>query len=315
MKILVTPTSLKEDSPLEAMRILREYTDDLVFNPYGRPLTEEELLPLLQDCDGYIAGLDWITGKALAGAKRLKVISRYGVGYDRVDMPEAKKRNITVTNTPGVNSRAVAELTFGLILSLVRKIPWLNEKTGSGQWVRYSGAELNGKILGVVGLGAIGKIVAQYGKAFGMTVLAYDPYIDKDYCEKENFEVSGLSTLLAQADVITLHVPLLPETRHMINEDAFAGMKQGAFLVNTARGGLIDEEAAALALESGKLRGLGLDAFEQEPPQKSPLFGRDDVVLTPHAGAHTKEAVEKMAMLSVENLIQVLEKKPCKYIL
>ena len=148
-----------------------------------------------------------------------------------------------------------------------------------------------------------------------MTVLAYDPYIDKDYCEKENFEVSGLSTLLARADVITLHVPLLPETRHMINEDALARMKQGAFLVNTARGGLIDEEAAALALESGKLRGLGLDAFEQEPPQTSPLFGRDDVVLTPHPGAHTKEAVEKMAMLSVENLIQVLEKKPCKYIL
>ncbi|MDE6893051.1 MAG: phosphoglycerate dehydrogenase [Lachnospiraceae bacterium] len=315
MKILVTPTSLREDSPLEAMRILREYTDDLVFNPYGRPLSEEELLPLLEECDGYIAGLDWITGKALAGARRLKVISRYGVGYDRVDIQEAKKRNITVTNTPGVNSRAVAELTFGLILSLVRKIPWLNEKTGSGEWVRYSGAELGGKTLGVVGLGAIGKIVAQYGKSFGMTVLAYDSYIDKEYCKREDIEVSGLFPLLERADVISLHVPMVAETHHLINEDAFARMKPGAFLVNTARGGLIDENAAIRALESGKLRGLGLDAFEQEPPQESPLFGRDDVVLTPHAGAHTKEAVEKMALLSVENLIQVLEKKPCKYVL
>ena len=315
MKILVTPTSLKEDSPLKAMQILKEYADELVFNPYGRPLTEEELIPLIQGCDGYIAGLDWVTGKVLEGADRLKAISRYGVGYDRVNVPEAKKHHITVTNTPGVNSRAVAELAFGLILSLARKIPWLNEKTGGGEWVRVSGLELNGKILGVVGLGAIGKIVAQYGQAFGMNVLAYDPYIDNNFCRENGIEVCELFPLLERADVVTLHVPLTTETKHLICRKTLDIMKQGAFLVNTARGGLIDEEAAARALDEGKLSGLGLDAFEQEPLKDSPLFGRSDVVLTPHTGAHTREAVEKMAMLSVENLIQVLEEKPCQYIL
>lgn len=315
MKILVTPTSLRENSPLKAMRILKDYADELVFNPYGRPLTEEELIPLLRGCNGYIAGLDWVTGKVLEGADQLTVISRYGVGYERVDIPEAKKHHITVTNTPGVNSRAVAELTFGLILSLIRRIPWLNEKMGSGEWVRSNGVELGKKVLGVVGLGSIGKIVAQYGKAFEMEVLAYDPYIDYGYCEEENIKVCSLNSLLERADIVTLHMPLLPETRHIICRDTLEIMKQGAFLVNTARGGLIDEEAAISALDSGKLSGLGLDVFEQEPPEASPLFGRSDVILTPHTGAHTREAIEKMAMLSVENLIQVLEKKPCQYIL
>ncbi|MCM1134118.1 MAG: phosphoglycerate dehydrogenase [Clostridium sp.] len=315
MKILVTPTSLNEDSQLGAMQKLKEYADELVFNPYGRPLTEEELIPLLQGCDGYIAGLDWVTEKVIDEADRLKVISRYGVGYDRVNISEAKKRHIAVTNTPGVNSRSVAELTFGLILALVRKIPWLNEKTKGGDWVRASGVELNEKVLGIVGLGAIGKIVAQYGEAFGMKVLAYDPYIDETYCRKEGIEICGLHPLLERADVVTLHVPMIPETRHLICKETLEIMKQGAFLINTARGGLIDEEAAVKALDEGKLSGLGLDAFEQEPPKGSPLFGRDDVVMTPHAGAHTREAVEKMAMLSVENLIQVLEEKPCQYVL
>lgn len=315
MKILVTPTSLKADSPLKAMQVLREYADELVFNPYGRPLTQEELAPLLKGCDGYIAGLDWITEKALEHAENLRVISRYGVGYDRVDLEAAKRRNITVTNTPGANSRAVAELAFGLILSLVRKIPWLNEKTGNGEWIRSNGSELNGKVLGVVGLGAIGKIVAQYGQAFGMEIAAYDPYIDKEYCREHKIQVHSLENLVKKADVITLHVPLTPETHHLIGEEMLDTMKQGAVLVNTARGGLIDEDAAARALDSGKLGGLGMDAFEQEPPQNSPLFNRKDVVLTPHTGAHTREAAEKMAMLSVENLIQVLDGGDCRYAL
>lgn len=313
MKILVTPTSLGADSTLEAMRVLRNFADELVFNPYGRPLTSEELIPLLQDCDGYLAGLDQVTAEALQRAERLKVVSRYGVGYDRVDLDAARRCGIVVTNTPGANSRAVAELAFGLILALARKIPSLNEETQKGAWLRSTGCELYGKTLGIVGLGAVGRLTAEFGRGFGMRVMAYDPYVDLSYCEAHNIRAGSFDELIQSSDVISLHIPRTPETYHIINQDSLRKMKMGAILVNTARGGLIDEAAAVDALDEGRLSGIGMDAFEEEPPVNSPLFRHPNVVMTPHTGAHTKEAVEKMAMLSVENLIKVLRGESCKY--
>ena len=311
MKILVTPTSFQPGSENPALEALRAAYPELVFNPCKRPLTEDELLPLLQDCDSYIAGLDFVTEKVLRACKKLKVISRYGVGYDRVDVAAAKALGIAVTNTPGVNSEAVAELTMGLILSLVRRIPYLDRQTKSSQWLRSTGTELAGKTLGIVGLGAIGKLVARCAKGFDMNVIAYDPYIQEGYCAAHGIGIRTLDALLCEANVITLHLPLNNQTHHIIGQAAIAQMQPGTILVNASRGALIDEDAAYDALCSGQLGGLGLDAFEREPPTGSKLLTLDSVVATPHTGAHTAEATAKMAATSVENLIAVLEGRPC----
>lgn len=314
MKILVTPTSMQEGKKSNALDKLKEFTSDLVFNPYGRPLTEAELIPLLRDCDGYIAGVDYITEKVIKECNKLKIISRYGVGVDRVDLKAAKAKGILVTNTPGANSVAVAELAMGLILNVARRISVLDKKTRDGEWVRSTGIELGGKTMGILGLGAIGKHLAKYAQGFSMKVMAYDPFIDEEYAKVNNIEVATLDQVISNSDVISLHLPLNEETRHLIDEAAINRMKVGAILVNAARGGIIDEYAAYEALKEGRLGGLGLDAFEVEPPTDSPLFELDNVVVTPHTGAHTKEATENMAILSVENVINVLSGIDCKYI-
>lgn len=314
MKILVTPTSLQPQSQSPALERLKNFSDDLVFNPVGRPLGEEELIPLLADCDGYIAGLDFITDKVLSSCKNLKVISRYGTGYDRVDINAAKKLGIPVTNTPGVNSEAVGELAFSLILSLARHITYLDNTTKSGQWIRSTGMELKGKTIGIMGLGAIGKIVARCAKGFEMKVIAYDPFIDENYCKHNQIGIGTFEDVCRHADVISLHLPLMDSTKHLISNEAISLMKPSVLIINTSRGGIIDECAAYHALKEGRIGGLGLDAFETEPPTESPLFKLENVIATPHTGAHTKEATSNMANQAVENLIAVLNKQDCPYI-
>jgi len=314
MKILVTPTSMRPDNPTEALRTLQAFSNDLVFNPTGKPLTEDELIPLLQDCDGYLAGLDFVTDKVIAACPNLKAISRYGAGFDRVDTVAAKNAGVPVTNTPGVNAQAVGELAFGLIIALARRIPYLNNKTRTGEWVRSTGMELKNKTLGIFGLGAIGKVVACCAKGFGMKVIAYDPFIDKAYCQANDIESCTREEALKQANVISLHLPLNDETRNYINRNTIDMMLDGSIIVNTSRGGIINEDDAYEALKSGKLLGLGLDAFAIEPPTNSPLFELDNVVVTPHTGAHTEEATLNMANASVKNLIDVLSGNDCPFI-
>ncbi|MBA4698283.1 MAG: phosphoglycerate dehydrogenase [Ruminococcus sp.] len=314
MKILVTPTSLQPNKGGEALKVLQEFSNDLVFNELGRPLTEDELIPLLKDCAGYVAGLDYVTEKVISSCPNLKVISRYGAGYDRVDIAAAKAKGIPVTNTPGVNAEAVGELAFSLILSLARRIPYLNQSTRSGGWVRSTGMELKGKTIGIMGLGAIGKVVARCAGGFEMNVLAYDPYVDKAYCAEHKIRVCTFDEVIEEADVISLHLPLTDSTRHLINSDTIAHMKSSAILINTSRGGIIDEDAAYYALKESRLGGLGLDAFEIEPPTESKLFELDNVVVTPHTGAHTKEATENMAYGSIKNLVDVLSGNECPFI-
>lgn len=314
MKILVTPTSLQPGKGLQALETLKAFSEDLVFNTTGKPLSEDDLIPLLKDCDGYIAGLDFVTEKVINACPNLKVISRYGAGFDRVDIAAAKAKGIPVTNTPGVNAEAVGELAMGLIMSIARKIPYLDGQTRSGEWVRSTGMELKGKTLGIMGLGAIGKVVARCAQGFGMNVIAYDPFINKEYCAEKGIGVCTFDEVVAQANVISLHLPLNAETKHLIGEDAIAKMQPGTIVVNTSRGGIIDEDAAYKALKAGKLGGLGLDAFEMEPPTGSPLFELNNVVVTPHTGAHTKEATDNMANSSVKNLIDVLSGNDCPFV-
>lgn len=314
MKILVTPTSMQPDKKSNALEKLKCFSNDLVFNPTGKPLEEDLLIKLLTDCDGYIAGLDFITEKVIESCPKLKVISRYGAGYDRVDIEAAKRKGIPVTNTPGVNAEAVGELAIGLILSIARKIPYLDAQTRNGGWVRSTGFELKGKTIGILGLGAIGKVVARCAQGLDMKVIAYDPFINVEYCQKNNIRPVTFDEVIKESDVMSLHLPLTAETKHLINADIIRQMKEHIILVNTSRGGIIDEDAAYEALKAGKMGGLGLDAFEMEPPKSSPLFGLNNVVVTPHNGAHTEQATENMANTSVDNLITVLTGNDCPYV-
>ena len=314
MKILVTATSFKPDSDSPAMNKLRSFAGSLVFNPGGKPLSEDELIPLLSDCDGCIAGLDHFTARVIESAQNLRVISRYGAGVDRVDLSAAKARNIVICNTPGANSNAVADLTFALLLCTARKVSVLDRKTREGQWPRSTGIELYGKTIGILGLGAIGKAVARRALGFSMKIMAYDPFIDKKYAESNGIIPADFDMVTQEADFLCLHLPLTGETRHIISEDVMKTMKKGTIIVNTARGGLIDEAAAYKFLVSGHLGGMGLDVYEVEPPQKSPLFELENVVLTPHTASHTIEATTAMAEMSVQNLIDVLSGKNSLYI-
>lgn len=316
MKILVTPTSFLKPENAAAKAKLEAFADEVVYNDLGRPLQAEEILERLDGVDGYVAGLDYITADVLEKAPdSLKVISRYGAGVDRVDMPAATAKGIQVTNTPGTNSVAVCELAFALMLCAARNIPKLHTAVEKGEWPRSQGIELCGKTLGIVGMGAIGKNLATRAKAFGMTVNAYDPYFDEAFAKENGIGKLDLDTVLITSDFISLHVPLNDSTRHMINAEKIAEMKDGAVVINTARGGIIDEQAAADAVKSGKLGGLGLDAFEQEPLIESPLKGLDNVIFTPHTGAHTAEAVSGMGSMAVDNVIAVLSGEDCPYVL
>ena len=312
MKILVTPTTFKPDSESPAMKNLRSFAPELVFNPTEKPLTESELIPLISGCDGCIAGIDFFTARVIESARNLKVISRYGVGVDRVDLAAAKAKNVVVCNTPGANTQAVADLTIGMLICLARKIPVLDKKTKEGQWTRSTGIELSGKTIGILGLGAVGKAVAKRASGFSMRILARDPVINRGYVESNDIIPVDFNTLIREADFLCLHLPLTGETRNIISAGVMKTMKKGAIIVNTARGGLIDEAAAYELLVSGHLGGIGLDVYEIEPPKKSPLFElEENVVLTPHTAAHTAEATAAMAEMSVQNLIDVLSGRDC----
>jgi len=316
MKILVTPTSFLKPENAASKAKLEAFADEIVYNDLGRPLQAEEILERLDGVDGYVAGLDYITADVIEKAPAsLKVISRYGAGVDRVDMDAAVKKGIKVTNTPGTNSVAVCELAFTLMLCAARNVPKLHAAVEKGEWPRSQGIELRGKTLGIVGMGAIGKNLATRAKAFGMKVNAYDPYFDEAFAKENGIGKMDLDEVLTTSDFISLHVPLNDSTRHMIDAAKIAQMKDGAVVINTARGGIIDEQAAADAVKSGKLGGLGLDAFEQEPLIDSPLKGLDNVIFTPHTGAHTAEAVSGMGNMAVDNVIAVLKGEDCPYVL
>lgn len=314
MKVLVTPTSIRPDKPSAALERLRAFASELVFNPHGRPLTADELLVHLPGCDGILAGLDYLNGNVLRASPGLKAISRYGVGYDRVDLVTASELGIVVTNTPGANAQAVAELACALMFAAARNVPMLVQKTKEGEWVRSTGIELCGKTLAILGLGAIGRRLARMGQGLGMTVIAYDPYIDDDYCAEHNIRSVSQAEAFATADVVSLHLPLTDQTHHLVNEDVINTMKNSAILINTARGGIIDEDAAYAALLENRLGFLCLDAFENEPPGKLPMFELDNVIVTPHTAALTFEATANMANMAVDNLIAVLSGEPCRYI-
>jgi len=256
-----------------------------------------------------------VTADLLKAATELKVVGRAGVGVDNIDLAAAREHQVAVVNTPTSTSVAVAELTFALLLSLLRQIPRADASMKQGQWTKkeLEGAELAGKTLGILGVGNIGAQVARRAAAFDMRVLGYDPLLDEQTIRLRGTEPVSLNDLYTQSDVITLHLPLLPETSGMLGEAAFGKMKWGAYLVCAARGGVIDEGALLAALNSGRLAGAALDVFEKEPPGASALVSHPNVVATPHIGAQTAEAQTRAAHDVAEEVLNALQGKPLRW--
>lgn len=305
-RLLVTPTSFGKCDP-RLKSELEALVGEVIYNTTGKPMSTDLLMQLLPGVDGYIAGLESITREALAVADRLKVIARYGVGVDAVDLSAAKERGIVVTNTPGANSGSVAELTLGLMLALVRQIPEGAAAVRKGQFPRLAGMSIEGKTIGIIGLGAIGKQLARRLSAFDASLLAYEPYPDAVFAEKYGVQFTTLDDLLPRADIVSLHLPLMAETHGMVDQAFLNKMKKGAYLVNTSRGELVDEAALLEALRSGHLRGVGMDAFAQEPVDPTnPLLALPQVIPTPHLGAQTDGATNSMGWMSVEGCLSVL---------
>jgi D-3-phosphoglycerate dehydrogenase len=269
--------------------------------------TAEELLEIVGQYDGWIVrSKTRVTAVLLEAATRLRVVGRAGVGVDNIDLDAATRRGVVVMNTPGGSSVTVAELTFAMMLAMARDIPAATASMKSGRWEkkRFQGHELAGKTLGVVGVGRIGSMVVERAIAFGMRVLVHDPFATPEAIARLGAELVELDDLLGRADVVSLHVPLTERTRHLLDAERLHRMKQGAYLVNCARGGIIDEQALADALAEGHLAGAALDVFETEPPPAdSPLFGLETFVCTPHLGASTVEAQDHIAVQLAEQFI------------
>lgn len=280
---------------------------DVIF--HRKMVTDEAvLLEIMRDAHATIAGVEPYTERVLA-ASSLKVISRPGVGYDSIDVNAATARGIAVCNTPGANATAVADHAFALMLALARQITGLDQAVRAQRWPAPASADVYGQTLGILGLGNIGKGVARRGRGFDMRVVAFDSFWDEAFARDNGVERLPLEEVIRNADFLTLHLPSTPETRQIMNAERLAMMKPSAFLINAARGALVDEAALHDALVAGRLAGAGLDVFEREPLGSSPLTGLDNVILTPHSAYNSPKSNEATLRVAIENALLVLEGK------
>jgi len=300
--ILITPRSLtRERHP--AFDLIEQAGHTIVTSTPGVQPGEEELLSLVPDIEGYLAGVEKISGKVLKAASKLKVIGRNGVGVDNIDLDTAQSLGIKICPTPGANAQGVAELAVGLLFALVRSIPFSDGRMKSGEWVRRKGTEVAEKTLAVIGCGNIGKRVAAAAGGLGMRVAGYDMYPDKEF-SVPGFGWTSLEEALSTGDFITLHCPA--GERPLIDAAALKTMKQGAYLINTARAALVDEQALLEALNNEKISGYATDVFDPEPPGDFTLAGHERVIATPHIGGFTKESVDRATRDAVEQILQHL---------
>lgn len=279
-------------------------------------ITPEKLLEVIDEYDAMIVrGRTKVTAQVFTAAKKLKVIGRAGVGVDNIDLESAKTHGVVVVNAPTSTTLAVAELTFGLILSLARNIPKADSGMKQGHWLKkdLKGIELNSHTLGIVGVGRIGSELCKRALAFDMKVLGYDPYISAEEIRQRGAHPASLSEIYDQADYISLHLPLTEETHSMFNEKVFKRMKHGVRIVCAARGGIIDEAALLAALESGQVAGAALDVFDTEPPGESALVKHPNLIATPHIGAQTVESQSRAAIDIASEVLAVLQKKSLRW--
>jgi phosphoglycerate dehydrogenase-like enzyme len=296
--IAVTPRSFRS-TPGAHHDLLRAAAVEVRFPDNEKPLKAHEMATFVEGCAGLIVGTDEVTGEVL-DAGPLKAVVKFGTGMDNIDLEAARTRGVRVDFTPGANARSVAELAIALMLALARRIPLHDRSVRRGKWSRRTGIELEGKTLGIVGCGAIGKEVLQMGRGLGMEVLVHDPYADAE------IPSVSLEKLLSTSDVVSVHMPLTEETAGMLDGERLGSMKKGALLVNTARGGIVDEGALAEALRKGSLAGAAFDSFASEPPHGSPLLELDSFIASPHSGASTVEAAERAGVRAVRRVLELL---------
>lgn len=272
--------------------------------------TAEAILRVARDADALLATYAKITAAMIPEMKRCRIISRFGIGVDNVDIPAATKAGIVVTRVPDYCIDEVSDHTLALLLALVRKIPSSNSRTHAGHWEMSAVApihRLRGTVLGLVGFGRIPQLVAPKAQAFGLKVVAYDPYVPKEVFARARVEPLAFAELVKVSDYISIHSPLVPETQHLFNAEVFRQMKPTAYLVNTARGPIVDEAALAQALDAKQLAGAALDVLSQEPPNGSLLFGRDNVIVTPHTSFYSVESLVDLQVKAAEEVVRVFK--------
>ena len=288
------------------MKVLKDKGVYVELNNKGRKLTSKEVIDILQDYDGVIAGTELYTKEILRQISNIKVISRLGVGMDNIDLEFAKSMDIKVYKSKTTPALSVVELTLGLILDLLRKINQQNNQLKTGVWNKQMGELLTNKTLGVVGMGNIGKQLVKILKGFNLNIIAHDLNQDEPFAKEYNIQYTELDLLLQKSDIISIHLNLTDETNRLFDYNTFKKMKKNAILINASRGEIINEADLIKALDGKLIRGVGLDVFEYEP-YNGPLVNYDNVILTPHIGAYAKEIRMKMELEAAENLIEGFE--------
>lgn len=306
-KVLVTSNSFgKYDQ--EPIKKLEAAGFEVVRNPYGRMMEEDEFIEQMQGAETVILSTEKVSKKVIDACPDLKMISRYGVGLDNIDLDYCKEKGIPVTVTRGGNSNAVAEFAVTLILAASKGILASGMKAKEGKWKKFNGLDLTEKTVGIVGLGAIGREVAKKLQGFDVKILAYDVYYDEEFVNKYHIKKTSLEDLIKNSDVITLHAPAIGD-KPLLGEKEFSEMKDRVVIVNAARASLIDTDALLKALDSGKVFAAGLDVHEHEPEYDERFFKYDNVILTPHNAAITREATDKTSMMAVDHILEYFAKE------
>lgn len=306
INILISTSSFGADNPLP-LNVLTEKGIRYELNPFGRKLTSQEVAELLKGKQGIIAGTETLNADVFNAAPELKVISRCGAGTDNVQIDAAAARGIAVYNTPDVHVQAVAELTFSLILAASKKLSLLDQSVKSGQWTKILGANLRGASIGLIGLGKVAKRLVSFLQPFNVTISAYDPLPDHEFASANNISIKPFEEIVSQSDVISLHLPYLESAHHLIDKTFFASCKRNLILINTSRGGLIDEDALYQFLENNPRSFACIDVFEQEP-YRGPLSKLSNTILTPHVATFTAQTRVEMELEAVVNILKYFNK-------
>jgi D-3-phosphoglycerate dehydrogenase len=306
LKVLVTPRSYGKTDP-EVFHTLERAGLTVVRNDTGGILDKETIIKLIADCAGVILGVDPMDSDVIAAAPQLKAIAKYGVGIDNIDIEAAEERGIKVSRTVGANAEAVADYTFALMMAVARKVVLIDSKCRTGDWRKITTRDISHSVLGLLGFGAVAKQAATRARGFDMKVLAHDVYWDEDYAAAHGVMRATPEEIYRECDFISLHLPLTEETRGFIGKEQLEQMKSSAILINTARGGLIDETELLAALKNGRIYGAGIDVFAEEPPNDPAWFSLENVVIGSHCAASTEGAARCMGRMATENLIRDLQ--------
>ena len=310
-KVLITASHFQTLCQ-EAIQLLESNGHSLILNDHELPYYSfEELAVWAGEIDAAIIGMDRWDDQVFQIAPKLKILARFGVGVDNIDLEAAKRHGVQVVNAAGMNANAVAELAVAMILNCLRGLPELAHRLQNGEWCRAVGQDLFGKTVGLLGFGDIGGRVAQKLSGFEVNLMAYDPYPNREKARRLGVTLADMDTVLAQSDILSIHMPSIPATRHIMDRNTFQKMKPGAYLINTARGALVDTDALVQAVAEGHLAGAAVDVYEQEPlPMDAPILHTPGIQCTPHTGAETRETYYNISMMAAQAVVDSLNGKP-----